>query len=868
MPEQSLAPHSSERRRSERVIESLPIIVRGVDLLGQPFEERTSTLVFNLHGCRYVSRFHLPKNTWVTLELPQRPDRRNVRARVTWIQRPHSVRESFQIGVEMERPENIWAVGSPPTDWAEAATKSSAPETSGSAESLLPSAVGPQAIPATLIHFMEKLMTDMKSDARLASPGSPEAAEALSESPLLRELRAELAGQASRAVEAAAAQAQQEIRRAAEEADQKRSATAAEFFRRWQEEFERAQSGAREELSAHVAATREEARASLASELEEAFSRARELMAELGQQAATVRAEVEGAQEVLHSLARARLEIEAAEAAGEARESWRQRLDSEIEAARAQWSELLASSIDSSIARLVERVAEESQEVLRSAEEKMNERLADLRRPFVQMASEARETVTDLRGMLEPEVSRAQASLAEIEQAVSRMREFSTQLEAASEDTLNQLQRRLENAAAAQTAEINHRAESLAAGLSERVAPALDSLGQRFVEQTIAKVEARLTSRLDRVSELLSELAAQEGQVEESLRLHRERLRQVSEKNQREAGAQMASTLAELRANFEAARKEALEKWDEELDACGVRASHAAAEAIERTSEWFQQEARTRLQLLVEQSLATTGSGFEAKAAEGERKFEALLLEQSTAHLAQIQGQLEGLAGEFLGRARAQMGAAAEATAASFGQLLRGISDHEAEQFTDVSRRSLAERQEELERSARELLGGVEASAKVSLDSFDAQMAAQLEAKVAEGRAALGAEFASALEGYRAERDARQMQWLESFDHLSNEAIERHQERLRTACDSWMAASVRRLNEQGQNIIESLMRAADQSVRDSCSKIFDGLASLLRERETPVANATGIAGFTPPPECDAPDTPIPRNADLPTRPNL
>src|SRR4029077_20040250 len=62
---------STERRRSERVSYSLPLIVRGVDLLAQPFEERPATLAFNLHGCRYASKHHLPKNTWITLELPE-----------------------------------------------------------------------------------------------------------------------------------------------------------------------------------------------------------------------------------------------------------------------------------------------------------------------------------------------------------------------------------------------------------------------------------------------------------------------------------------------------------------------------------------------------------------------------------------------------------------------------------------------------------------------------------------------------------------------------------------------------------------------------------------------------------------------------
>src|ERR1019366_1724203 len=42
---------------------------------------------------------------------------RSVRARVTWIQRPRTVRELFQIGVELEVPGNIWSIAFPPADW-------------------------------------------------------------------------------------------------------------------------------------------------------------------------------------------------------------------------------------------------------------------------------------------------------------------------------------------------------------------------------------------------------------------------------------------------------------------------------------------------------------------------------------------------------------------------------------------------------------------------------------------------------------------------------------------------------------------------------------------------------------------------------
>src|SRR5277367_5233832 len=58
------------RRRSTRIVQAVPLTVTGVDALGRPFTERTSTLIINCHGCRYQSKHYVLKNMWVTLEIP------------------------------------------------------------------------------------------------------------------------------------------------------------------------------------------------------------------------------------------------------------------------------------------------------------------------------------------------------------------------------------------------------------------------------------------------------------------------------------------------------------------------------------------------------------------------------------------------------------------------------------------------------------------------------------------------------------------------------------------------------------------------------------------------------------------------------
>jgi hypothetical protein len=864
---------NTQRRRSERVSKSVPLIVRGIDLLGQPFEERTSTLALNLHGCRYSSKHHLPKNTWVTLEMPQMGQRRNVRARVAWIQRPHSVREFFQIAVELESAANIWGIETAPVDWnlheAPPAIEEVAPQYSPRSVDESGESATPTATTETLTERARPDMTNPFFESAATAPFSLESASesesAAMESPLLREWKAEIERQAAHAAESASAHAADAA-----------SARATEQIRRTMEELEEAQRAASGTFSSELAAKQEEILSGLKLQFEQGLAQARELAQDLDRRAQDLRAESEAAAESASRLAQARLQLDAAEASRSKQESaeatrraeglsetavseWQQRLATEMKLAQAQWNELLQTSLDGSIERLVEELSGRAQEVLGGAEQKMQERFAELRQPLSQMYTEARDALSGVRSALEHEVGRARSSLAEIEHAAGRMKEYSAQLEAASHDTLNELHRRLENILEAQTDEMHRRAQHAAEGVPQRLAPTLDHLGSQLVERTMAEVEAKLAPRIERVPELLRELANREVELENSLRLHRERLRQVSENSQRDVAEQIAATVGSLRNEFEGARKEALAKWSEEIDASGVRASHAAAESIGKSSEWFQQEARARLQALMEQALNSVGSGFEEKTSEAGRQFEARLEEHSTKHVAGVQRQLDGLAEGISNRIHSQLDAAAEAAAASFGQILRSISDEELGQFASRSHEALEERKHELQGYSDQLVRNLDGSAMELMARFQAEMAAQRDANLAEGRTALAAEFASALEGYRLERDAHDKAWADNLDRVGRETAEKYQDRLDAAGDSWIVSSVRRLNEHGQNVIESLMRSADQALRDSCAKLFEGLSEIIRDRAGSSTNAASVAGFAPPPNVESGEASSPHN---------
>ena len=60
----------TQKRRSTRIVQAVPITVAGVDALGQPFKERTTTVMVNCHGCKYQSKHYVPKNSTIDLEIP------------------------------------------------------------------------------------------------------------------------------------------------------------------------------------------------------------------------------------------------------------------------------------------------------------------------------------------------------------------------------------------------------------------------------------------------------------------------------------------------------------------------------------------------------------------------------------------------------------------------------------------------------------------------------------------------------------------------------------------------------------------------------------------------------------------------------
>ena len=115
-----------EGRRSTRVERPVPLLITGHDGIGQQFLERTSAVSLNLHGCRYPSRHDCRVGTWITLQIGEAPLSEvvtTVRAQVRSVQVPRNPRDLYHVGVELEKPSNVWQIPAPPADWLTAAER-------------------------------------------------------------------------------------------------------------------------------------------------------------------------------------------------------------------------------------------------------------------------------------------------------------------------------------------------------------------------------------------------------------------------------------------------------------------------------------------------------------------------------------------------------------------------------------------------------------------------------------------------------------------------------------------------------------------------------------------------------------------------
>ena len=620
------------KRRSTRIMQAVPLAVTGVDALGRPFTERTSTLIINCHGCRYQSKHYVLKNMWVTLEVPhpeagQTP--RTVRGRVAWIQRPRTVRQLFQVALELEVPGNTWGIAFPPPDWfapSESVRVTSVHEgehdaphrDSESAEIHLPLTEPEPAQPSAqdnvrvfpapasatdaslqLARHMARLVADAKQQIQAAAREVAAQAVAAESRASMEEweqkfsiAREQFAQQVSRSIEKIQEESDTRSRSAqsaAAEALQRElprwiAPQLEELTRQLTQQISDRGAAERTEQTKHLASAVESLRA-LSQQAEESAARLRSQAeraeAQIAERAAESLREVDdvarqnesavNASREAMSKAANEIQNQIAAALSSAQSSWRSQLHTEVEAAQARWQSTLESTLASAQEKASAGLDEHAHRLFSQMQEEAGRQSAVVRDSVSGAVTDAEQRITSLRNSLQEETGRHSAAVHESAAAAG----------ASLAESVSGLVSQVQEEASRHATAARESMSATAAEAEQRMAGLRNTSQEQSQRlETALGRAAESSERLEHLSSRIETaqrqaLAGFETQIDDVLSLHRNELHRQSETLLEELNAR-------IRATFEENCQLAISQFDQQIESMVQPHISRTEEAIHR----------------------------------------------------------------------------------------------------------------------------------------------------------------------------------------------------------------------------------------------------------------------------------------------
>src|SRR6266480_4590656 len=553
-----------EARRSTRLGRAIPVIIMGIDKLGELSQETTAAVSLNLHGCRFPSRRDYPVETWVNLQVAEPNGGAKsalVRAKVRSIHGPKAPQELYEIGVEFEAPSNVWGIPTPPEDWR------CAP---GGSASRTRAVDGPALEREPVVMGAALPLTEMAPDQRLAEvaafPASPAAAErakdprlakpermVITKDQLVKALQGKLQLAAENAVASAfAAQLDGAVKKALYKI--------AEISKVG---LQQAQEFTGQRLESLVNSSQEEILSQLTEQFGEVRSRWVEEQGNYRNRAEEIALRLEKlATDAQTDLADTRAFVE--KAAGELETHLRVRLDESNRRAAKAFEAAAANVSDQQLARLTEGL----KTAAREAGLELETRTAEAREASAQLEAH----VTQTRLLLGSQSAVNSVSEERLESLVNSARE----------EILNRLEERLGEAQSRwEHREANRSgAEELARRFEKLAGEAGPELGetQGFIEKAARELEPQMRTTLEEtVARAREEFEAAAARVSDRQLV---RLMEATRMETREVSSQLEARAAEARALIQSAAHDILNEFRRQAE---VQIDLAISEATQRT---------------------------------------------------------------------------------------------------------------------------------------------------------------------------------------------------------------------------------------------------------------------------------------------
>ncbi|MGB7438261.1 MAG: hypothetical protein WBW49_22805, partial [Candidatus Acidiferrum sp.] len=648
------------KRRSTRIVQAVPLVVTGVDALGRPFSERTSTLIINCHGCRYQSKHYVLKNMWVNLEVPHsEPGHapRRVRGKVAWIQRPRTVRQLFQVALELESAGNVWGIGFPPEDWFSfpeegaflpnalaPADASGSPLPATPIDISLPSEEPAAAGPATdnvrvfpapasttdasmqLARQVARLLAEARQQIHAAA--KEEAAHAVEAERQVAfdqweqkfaKFREELSRETAQAVGTIHQQSETQIRTAQTEAAE---ALKNELPRWLAPQLEQLTHQLTEQLAKEGAAQRaehekqlagaQEALQTLCAQADEAAARLRtqaetaehEVSARLAAvvtnalEVARQREESAGSYRETLNAAIAEMKQQAAAAQAEAQHALRDQLTQEVQAAQSRWQDQLEQGFSTAQEKAAEKLKHHAQELRKQLEE------------------EASKQGGSLRESLEAQARRLEQALAQAKEATERLEQLPARIQTVQEQTINGFQSQLDDVVTLHRNELHRRSETLFEEIHSRIRSSFEAANSESLEKFDQQIQSMVAPHIQRTDDAIQRLAGGRSLLDAAMTMQQDRIRGVADDAFAESLARFRENLGTVEQVLNESSAAITARQLEDMENKASDLKHHSMEELYKSAEWYEKKTQTQLQNLSEKLLDDAGKQLREKAGE------------------------------------------------------------------------------------------------------------------------------------------------------------------------------------------------------------------------------------------------------------
>jgi hypothetical protein len=903
----------AKKRRTKRIIQAVPLTITGVDALGRPFQERTSTLTINCQGCRYQSKHYVLKNMWVTLEIPHSETGRSprvVRGRVTWIQRPRTVRELFQIAVELEVSGNVWGVAFPPSDWfpfpdsassleapaqPQPATLAPQPRESRPAQPphsielespedfeedaveevthnvrVIPIAASNEAppaasteAPAQLSQQMAHLVSEAKKEIQSAIRESANQAVMSESRVLLADLHAQVLDAAKKsAADAVAEQIEatrhqtvqpsqdeqqsslsalreemaRELNKQVSEVRQQIDSQLAEVERVKQTDFEQriqtqlqAATQKVENLTRTLAASENEARVTIEqlrlSSEQAATNELRLWQDQMDQRFAEAQSRL-----AQMDLAAKGLKEQMAAAATIGEVGWRGALDAEMDVATEKWRERTEALIEEASRKAAERFGKSAEATEGQIEKLLRERIADIGNSQSQLATEADDTVAMFRAAINQEIARGESVFSQLQQSASQLdakrHEFTKEIEAASDN----LAQRGQVIFKAQSTELARQAESVVAGMAERLRSALEVSGHKIVEELVGDLHQRITPELARVEEATKKLAFDGEEAERAMAAHQERVWQASDLNLQSTITRARELFAQIEKEFSESARESSGRWFRELESKATETTQGTFEALYKSADWYEKKIQNQMQTTLQKGVDQAAALLRDKAAELSGMFGQELDHTSRSYVEHAQGQIRESATEAAERVAQQITEGGEAAATLFQERAGEVAQQQFEAYSAMTKTAFEQNTASMEATAAQFRSKLESDARGFAVEFQRALSQHMQQTTSHGFQELNSQMDQARENLQNETQALQRQFRSSLEPLGVAALDEHKKRLDNASNAWLLTTVTKLTQRAETHIEDLAEATERKLKGVCSAVINEMGAALRQR--------------------------------------